>query len=455
MKDQLLKLVQSLPADYVEVRVQESGGTSVQYSGEDLEDIGEKTSRGGCVRALVDGGWGFATFNDLDELERYARRAVEQAALVQGEAFELAPVEPVQDSYTNTGELRTDPREVPLEDKQQLCDRYNRILLGAEDVQTTRVYYRDSTARVWYANSEGTFLDQEYVFCGCSAMAIAVDGPNIQRAYESIGSLEGYEKIVEMDQDVEAVVERVRNVLAARPVEAGTYDVIVDPKLSGVFVHEAFGHLSESDFLYENPRLKEIMQIGKRFGEDILNIVDDGSMERENGYLAYDQEGVPTGRTELIRQGVLTGRLHNRETAAKMGEQPTGNARAISYRHPPIVRMTNTFMEPGESSFEEMLQQTPDGIYARGSVGGQTNMEMFTFTPEEAWRIRDGKLAERVREVVLSGNVFQTLAAIDMIGRDLEMYGGMGGCGKGGQSPLRVGDGGPHCRIRNVNIGGR
>jgi TldD protein len=286
-------------------------------------------------------------------------------------------------------------------------------------------------------------------------MAIAVDGSNIQRAYESVGSLEGFQKITHMDEDVEAVVERVRNVLAARPVEAGTYNVIVDPKLCGVFVHEAFGHLSESDFLYENPRLKEIMQLGKRFGHEILTIVDDGRMERENGYLAYDQEGVPTGRTELIREGVLTGRLHDRETAAKMGEQPTGNARAISYRHPPIVRMTNTFMQPGESSFEEMLQNTPDGIYAIGSVGGQTNMEMFTFTPEEAWRIRDGKLDERVREVVLSGNVFQTLASIDMIGQDLEMYGGMGGCGKGGQSPLRVGDGGPHCRIQNVNIGGR
>ena len=455
MNDELLKLVQNLPADYVEVRVQESNGTSVHYSGEDLEDIGEKTSRGGCVRALVDGGWGFATFNDLDDLERYARRAVEQARLVQGEAFELAPVETVQDSYSNAGDLSTDPRGVPLQDKQQLCQRYNEILLAAQDVQTSRVSYRDSTAHVWYANSEGTSIEQEYVFCGCSTMAIAVDGPNIQRAYESIGSLEGFERIVDMDEDVEAVVERVRKVLAAKPVEAGTYDVIVDPKLCGVFVHEAFGHLSESDFLYENPRLREIMQLGKRFGDEILTIVDDGSIERENGFLAYDQEGVPTGRTELIREGVLTGRLHNREAAAKMGEKPTGNARAISYRHPPIVRMTNTFMEPGESSFEEMLQDTPDGIYAIGSVGGQTNMEMFTFTPEEAWRIRDGKLDERVREVVLSGNVFQTLASIDMIGQDLEMYGGMGGCGKGGQSPLRVGDGGPHCRIKNVNIGGR
>ncbi len=117
--------------------------------------------------------------------------------------------------------------------------------------------------------------------------------------------------------------------------------------------------------------------------------------------------------------------------------------------------MTNTYMHPGETPFEEMLQDTPDGIYCVGMLGGQTNMEMFTFSSEEAFRIRDGKIAEKIRDVVLTGNVFQTLKSIDCIGNDFKMHGGLGGCGKGGQSPLRVGDGGPHCRIRHVVIGGR
>jgi TldD protein len=164
---------------------------------------------------------------------------------------------------------------------------------------------------------------------------------------------------------------------------------------------------------------------------------------------------VPGSRTPLIKNGVLCGRLHNRETAAKMGERPTGNGRAISYRYPPIVRMTSTFIEPGQSKFGEMLQETEDGIYAVGWLGGQTNMEMFTFSAEEAYRIRGGKLAEKVRDVVLTGNVFTTLKSIDRIADDFHMQGGLGGCGKGGQSPLRVSDGGAHCRIKNVVIGGR
>lgn len=453
MKDELLDLCGRLPCDYAEVRVQEGTTTNVHYAGKELEDIGERTERGGCVRVLKDGGWGFATFNNLDDLERYARQAVQQAELVGGERFELAPVQAYQQAYLNP--VDTDPADVPLADKQALCERYNRIILGDERIQTSQVVYRDRHTTTRLASSDGSYLQQTYVFCGTAVSAIAVDGGNIQRAREGNGDLRGYGKVAEMDETCHDVVRRAVESLEAKPVEAGTYTVIVDPKLCGVFIHEAFGHLSESDFLYENPRLRQIMQLGRRFGPDILNITDDGSREGEAGYVAFDSEGVAGSPTPLIRQGVLAGRLHNRETAAKMGEQPTGNARAISYRHPPIVRMTNTFMEPGETPFEQMLAETEDGIYAVGWLGGQTNMEMFTFSAEEAYRIRGGQVAEKLRDVVLTGNVFKTLESIDRVGDDFHMEGGLGGCGKGGQSPLRVGDGGPHCRIQNVIIGGR
>lgn len=453
MKEHLQDICQKLPADYAEVRIQEGTSTNIHYAGRELEDIGERTERGGCVRVLKDGGWGFATFNDLDKIEDYARQAVEQAELVGGARFDLAPVEPVQHEYRTS--VARDPADVPLEDKQQMCDRYNQIILGNERIQTSIVVYRDRRGTTYFANSDGTYTAQEYIFCGAVVGAIAVDGSNIQRAFETNGDLRGFDNVTGLEEDCKRAVRRALELLDAEPVEAGTYTVIIDPKLCGVFIHEAFGHLSESDFLYENPRLKDILQIGRRFGRDFLNITDDGSLEGEAGFIAFDNEGVPGSRTPLIKGGVLTGRLHNRETAAKMGEKPTGNARAISYRHPPIVRMTNTFIEPGQTPFEEMLQETKNGIYAIGMLGGQTNIEMFTFSSEEAYRIRDGKIAEKTRDVVLTGNVFQTLGNIDRIGSDFKMHGGLGGCGKGGQSPLRVGDGGPHCRIQNVVIGGR
>jgi TldD protein len=232
--------------------------------------------------------------------------------------------------------------------------------------------------------------------------------------------------------------------------------VIIDPLLAGTFVHEAFGHLSESDFVYENERMKELMQLGKRFGPDILNVIDDGSFPGQLGTHKYDFEGVRTRKNYLIKDGILVGRLHSRETAAKMEEEPTGNARSIGYQYPPIVRMTNTYIDQGTASFEEMIKDVDLGIYAINMIGGQTSMEMFTFSAAHAYMIRDGQLAELVRDVVLTGNVFETLMNIDMLGDTLVWHpGGPGGCGKGGQFPLRVGTGGPHTRIQNVVVGGR
>jgi TldD protein len=138
-----------------------------------------------------------------------------------------------------------------------------------------------------------------------------------------------------------------------------------------------------------------------------------------------------------------------------MGEQPTGNARAITYGYQPIVRMSNTYIEPRQWAFEDLVADTGEGLYCCGALGGQTDIEMFTFSAEEAFVIRDGRIAERVREVVLTGNVFETLANIDAIGNDLTLFGGLGGCGKGGQFPLRVSTGAPHIRIRNCLVGGR
>jgi len=136
-----------------------------------------------------------------------------------------------------------------------------------------------------------------------------------------------------------------------------------------------------------------------------------------------------------------------------MNEQPTGNARAISYQFPPIVRMTNTAIEPGNSTFEEMLADIKEGVYAKGSLGGETRMEMFTFSPEEAFMVRNGRIEEPVRGALLSGNVFTTLQNIDAIGNDLYWSQG-GGCGKSAQAPLPVADGSPHIRIARAVVGG-
>ncbi|GAG60287.1 unnamed protein product [marine sediment metagenome] len=285
--------------------------------------------------------------------------------------------------------------------------------------------------------------------------AIARRGDNIQSAHEGIGGVGGYELVEGREKEAEKAARRAEDLLDAEPATGGRYTVIVDPKLSGVFAHEAFGHLSEADFLYENRRMQKIMRLGRIFGSSQLNIIDEPKIKGEGGYYLYDDEGVEAQKTYLIKEGKLVGRLHSRETAARMAEHPTGNARAISYGYPPIVRMSNTYIAPGDKSLEEMIAEVKEGIYAKGFRGGQTNLEMFTFSPEEGYLIRKGKLGKKVRDLNLTGNIFTTLSNIEDIGNDLVFFTGPGGCGKGAQSPLPVSTGSPHLKIRDVVVGGR
>ncbi|HHT9152788.1 MAG TPA: TldD/PmbA family protein [Candidatus Hypogeohydataceae bacterium YC40] len=453
MEERIKRALKTAKADYLEIRIHEGSVTNINYTGKELEAISESDSIGGCVRALVKGGWGFVAFNDIENLPDHVVAAVEQASILRNSPISLAPI-PITTEYVKAS-VNIDPRDIPLSKKHAICQKYNNIILSSKLIQTSSVRYMDSYGFTYFANSEGGYIAQETIFCGMSLLAIAKEGANVQRAFESVGDLRGYQNVLGLEAKCEEITQRAVDLLHAESVEGGIYTVIADPLLCGVFTHEAFGHLSEADFIYENEKLLEIMQIGKRFGRDELSIIDDGTLPGEAGTNKYDNEGTPTQKIYLIKNGILTSRLHSRETAAKMGEKPTGNARALGYVNEPIIRMSNTYMEPRDWSFEKMLEDTPEGIYCKGALGGQTNMEMFTFSPAEAFRIRNGKLAERLRDVVLTGNVFETLMNIEAIGNDLKLHGGLGGCGKGGQFPLRVSDGGPHIRIRTVVVGGR
>jgi TldD protein len=374
---------------------------------------------------LSNGGWGFASFNNIDNLRINVQKAVDMAYLAGNSGVRLALVTPVTAEYRiGWGK---DPGQVSLFEKQQLCETYNRLILDTPKVQTTSVRYRDIALKKYLLTSDGTYLSQQSIFCGISLAAIAKDGSNIQQSHFSTGDFRGYVQVENLENKAESVAKAAVDLLSAEQITGGKYTVIIDPKLCGVFVHEAFGHLSEADFLYENPHLQGLMPLGARFGEDDLSIVDFPGLEGEAGYYPYDDEGVPGTKTYLIKNGILSNRLHCRETAAMMNEPLSGNARAMDYSHEPIVRMSNTYLEPRDCKLEEMLEGVSLGVYAKGAIGGMTNCEMFTFSAEEAFLIEDGKITKPLRDVVLTGNVFETLANINAIGNDVVFYGGLGG----------------------------
>jgi len=332
---------------------------------------------------------------------------------------------------------------------------YNNILKSNSKIQSTKVIYRETKSNKIYLNSEGTTLDYNRIYTGLSLTAIAKDGSNIQPFSFSDAGHGGYEIVQNKEDSAETVVKTAVDLLSAENVSGGNYSVILNPRLTGVFIHEAFGHLSEADFIYENDRMRELMKIGSRFGSEDLNVIDDGNIPILAGYIPLDDEGVAPQKNFLIKNGVLNGRLHNRETSAKMNEPLTGSARAISTAHEPIVRMTNTYIDKGKYKNEDLFSNIKDGIYAVDYFGGQTNLEMFTFSSAYGYEIKDGRIGRLLKNVILTGNVFDTLKNIRMIADDVTIFSTMGGCGKSGQSPLPVSLGGPHILIDDVLVGGK
>jgi len=455
VKDRLTDALARSRADFTEIRLERTWTSGVSFRGRRLEAATASEDQGGFVRALHRGcGWGVAAFTSLDQLATMVGRAGELSRALRLERpIRLADVPPREADVIL--DLDGDVRGVPLAEKKRLLEAYNAEMLAVDDrVVDTLASYHDAVTEYWYVNSEGTVLHELRPDVTLSGSAVARRDGTIERGLESLGWRRGWASVQDRAAGFRQAAARAVALLGAPRVQGGTYPVVLDPELAGVFIHEAFGHLSEADFIYENPQAREMMTLGRRFGTAVLNAGDNGAAAGLRGTLPFDDEGTPTQDTILIREGILVGRLHSRETAAAMGEQPTGNARATSFRHPPIVRMTNTYIGNGRGSFADLIKDIELGVYACSAFGGQTLLENFSFTAAYGHMIRDGAVAELVKDVVIAGNLFQTLERIDHIAGDFRWNQMGGGCGKGGQFPLPVTEGAPHVRIEQALVGG-
>lgn len=449
------EILKKIDADYCEVHLEKRKTNNLILSNSHIEDVSKKDFFYGNIRLLNNNQWGFVSFNNLDDINKYID-VIKNNSNIKIKTLQkrgIAESKPIKKECKAS--VKIDPFSIDMEQKHHLLLSYDKILKNFTQLINRKFTYLERHEESYYGNSEGTLISQDKIFTGLSGIGVARDGNNIQIGRDSWGGYQGYEIVKDHDKEIEDIGKTAESLLKAEILEGGRYDVIIDPKLSGVFAHEAFGHLSEADFIFENPEMRKIMEIGRCFGEEQLNIIDNGSIPEQAGFIFADDEGILPQKTFLIKNGVLASRLHSRETAHKMNEPLTGNARSINAFFQPIVRMTNTYIDKGEYSFDEMLASVEDGVYAVDCVGGQTNLEMFTFSAGCAYEIKKGQIKRLLKNIVLTGNVFETLKNINMIGNDLKLFGGLGGCGKSGQSPLPVSTGGPHIKIKNVLIGGQ
>ncbi len=456
MKEQLAGIVARLSADYADLRYEENRKAHILYEGKKLADVASTGSSGGHIRAYAGGGKAIASFSDPGRAAGIAAStcaSAEQAGAMRNRPLRLAEAPVIVNSFP----VRPahDPRDVPLEEKLNLVGRYNRMILEAPDVVTTQAVYHEFSSQRLFVNSEGSAIEYDVLNCGIAGAIVTKKGNVVQRVRFAFGGHDDFERLLDREDDLKKRIDKARQLLDAEPVKAGIYPVLLDPSEAGVFIHEAFGHLSEGDGLQNNPAFRERLQMGTELGRTLLNVSDDPTLEGLPGTFIVDDEGVRGVKTRLITGGILTGRLHSRETAAEFGEPLSGNMRAVDAHYTPLVRMSNVFIEPGKTPFDDIVASIDDGYYLVGAKGGQTSGDQFTFGAQWGYRIQNGRLGPMVRDINMSGELFSTLRAISLVGDDLA-FNERGGCGKGSpmQTNRKSGTGAPHIKIDAVTIGG-
>jgi TldD protein len=464
MREQLERLREEAlgrGVEFAEARFAAARSSSLVLQDGRADRMGAGERAGMGVRVVVRGAWGFATAESLalSDWLSCLETAIEMArvsAVRIAEPVVLAEAPAAVDEVKASFEI--DPTEVPLERKLEAMRGYEEASArrAGERVANVMTGYSDSRQLEIVCNTRGTLVSSESVRTMIWHTITARDGTIRQRGREHRGRQSGFE-LVEGTPASEFSVkaaERALSLLAAPPAPAGKFPAVFHPSITGLLVHEAIGHNTEADHVLAGQSILE-GKLGTKVAAECITIVDDSTIPGSWGSYGYDSEGVAGQRRVLVENGVLKGFLHSLETAARMGVQPSGSARADGFMHRPIVRMSNTLIQPGKTTLEELMGDIDLGILLRGGQWGYVHCEkgQYTCHAGEGVMIRNGQLAEQVRDVSISGMTLETLANALGVSRDFELE-MPGNCGKSGQS-MPVNGGGPYVKVKEIVVGGQ
>lgn len=454
MIHEIKKMLELVDADYADIRYEVKKDTVVGFNGKELTRVNANSADGYVLRVLYKGGFSATAFTKPEDAVKAAAGALANAKLLSRNIKNpvcLAKTPAIKADFRP--EMSEPPEKVSLEEKIELTRAYNEIPLKNSKVIATSIAYNEICRDKYFASTEGTEIHEELATVSVAGLGTAKADGLIQSSLFLIGGSDGIHRLRNREDYFEKNTKILTDMLSAKPVTGGVYNVILDPDLAGVFTHEAFGHFSEADLIEDMPELRKKMSLGAYLGSGVLNIVDDPTMPHQLGFYKFDDEGVPAKRIQLMKNGVLSGRLHSRRTAAAFGDEATGHCVAEDYRYAPIVRMGTIMIEPDPATnFENLLSKLCDGLYLCGSKGGQTSGENFTFDAACGFEVKNGKIGRMLRDINIMGNLFTTLKNITGVGNNMRLS-EFGGCGKG-QTNRRSCHGGPHVLINGLVVGG-
>src|SRR3989344_6594005 len=445
--DSFIKYAEKKGVNYIEIKNCENRGNIIEAQNGEIKELSSNESKLYAVRLQYKNSIGIA-YSNVDNYKELVDKAI-KAARALNKNVKL-------NFESNNEKIKTKAKikleDVGLEEKKRKILDLEKLKNRHKGISTLNLVYSDNIKNINYTNSEGADLNWEDNSVGLRSWAYSKKGNRNENYLKAERKHSGYEFMESSEEFVKESLDIATKLLSAKSAKGGSFPVIVDQKLGGVFAHEAIGHGCEADIVLAGGSvLKD--KLNTKIGNDCINIIDDGSLQT-NGWTPFDDDLVLGRKTLLVKNGILAGYLHNLETASLMKMDPTGNGRSQSLMHSIIPRMTTTYIDAGDSSFNEMIKGIKEGYYLKESFGGQvdTTKGEFLFNSMYGYYIKNGKLSNMIKNTAMIGNILQTLHNISLIGNDLKFAGGA--CGKDNQL-APVGDGSPHFKIDNIRVGGQ
>lgn len=444
-------------SSFCDVRYMDVISTGAAYRNGSFEGAQSSVSKGYAIR-LVNKSISMAYVNseDMGKIRNSIDRAA-KSSMFPGKSIIDESSEGTR-KWSACGTKKVE--NVSLEDKISILKDSDSIMqsLGA-GVRMNVI--SDKMVREVYVNSSGSQIEGEFSRIYYNYFAGILESGEFEQSTGEFGTTGGYEFIdgLKLEERVTADIDAIRKAIHAQRINPGKMDVVAGPEISGIVAHESCGHPTEYDRIVgrEGALAGESFLTGKkmpfRVGSDCVNVVDDPSLDGSFGYYAYDDEGIPSRRRYLYRDGYTSEFIHNRESAARLGVKPNGGGRAASWDVEPLPRMSTTYIEPGDYDFEELVSEIKSGIYMKSFTEWNIDDIRFNekYVGKEAYLIQNGKITEQIRRPIIETNTISFYSAIDAVGSDLEFSAAM--CGKGDpEQGVDVWMGGPHIRLRDLYI---
>lgn len=441
--------------DLAEVYLENTERLSLKLDEGRLEQATQGNDIGGGVRVFYGNTAAYAYTDDLSE-GSLLEAAEAASAAARGTNQMRVSLDLTKQESPITSQVKRPFEQMSTQEKADILRQMDQVTRQhSPHIVSVQCGYTETRRQVWIYNSDGVWAEDERAFLEFQGQVTAQKGDVRQSSATGIGGQTGLEFLNDRDpvQMMPDAADTALLMLDARPAPAGEMPVVITNGWGGVLFHEACGHCMEADFVTKGASAYAGL-VGEKVGPEFLTAIDDGTIPGRRGTMRFDDEGMPTNRTVMIENGILKEYMWDLTEARRAGRASTGNGRRQSFRHMPMPRMTNTFIDAGPHDPQEIIRSVKKGLYAKKLGGGQVEIGRgdYVFTITEGWLIEDGKLTAPVRGATLVGNGPQTLRQIDMIGTDMSLDPGRGMCGKGQWARVSVGQ--PTVRVPKLTVGG-